>query len=187
MARTPGSTILGVPIGQLEFVQVVVTERLHKGSGDSLLCELSAIREDTQLAVSLLLKCYVTRAIFLARNIAPSIILAELQRFDERTICALAAIMQEPITSTDEFQACINHIKGAGWDPNTGLTQFTPAQVHRIRLSHKRGGMGMPSMVERSPAAFVARIGATLELAIKALPATPYSGPSSYQRFSTYL
>jgi hypothetical protein len=94
--------------------------------------------------------------------------LPALQRFDERTLSAFAAMIQEPITTAAEFEACINRIKDAGWDPNIGSTVFTPSQVHQIRLPHKCGGMGIPSMVERSPAAFIARIGAVLTPALQA-------------------
>ena len=90
-----GIVVVGAASGSHAFVEGHVRRTLFTEQADNLLCNIVTCR-DTQLALALLRMCYVQKATFTMRNVAPDLASATFRRHDAAILCAFAAIIQEP-------------------------------------------------------------------------------------------
>ena len=112
----------------------------------------------------------------------PALLRTELRRFDASSLGALAAIMQETTISdgaldpddvnggTDDVRTLLQHVRSEDWDSIVPVA-FTEVQRMQIRLKQSSGGLGIASMTQRSDAAFIGRMIAVLEPALRGLRA----------------
>ncbi len=177
----PRLVLLGVPIGSEAYVGDATRQLLRKPDADSLLREITGLR-DAQLAYTLLRVCYLPRATYLARNVAPAQVLGELRRHDALAVAALAAIIQEPTEASGEAQAqgpvhsgtgdwsaVVDHVRSVFWD-GAAPVAFDELQRQQIALKHGSGGLAIVAMRDRCEAAFAARTIAVIGPVLKALP-----------------
>jgi hypothetical protein len=126
-----GVVVLGVPIGSEAFTTAAVRAKLeiHVQHLDTL----PQLR-DSQVALPMLTRCYVQRPSYLARTVAP--LPAEIglfRAFDERMLQEFASILAHPSFSS----------------PEHSLAQS------QVRLPISMGGVGLRSVAETAPAAFL--------------------------------
>ena len=173
-----GIVVVGVPAGSEAFVTSHMQQALFSTGADALLASIAACR-DTQLALALLRLCYITKATFLARNVAPTVAAAVLHRFDAGVLAAFAAVIQEPVlgvtSSADgevlsDWQRTIAHIRADAWQGDCPV-EFSAVQQAQIRLPLTHGGYGLYEVTAISNAAYVARTTQHLPHALRLLPA----------------
>ena len=69
--KSNGSTILGIPIGENQFIQDCCVESVRSGD---ILCKQLAELDDIQSAMLLLRFCYIPRINHLARSVSPELL-----------------------------------------------------------------------------------------------------------------
>ena len=172
-----GIILAGVPVGSSAYVQQSAARLLQTAESDRLVFEIAGCR-DTQLAFALLRMCYLTRATYLTRNVGPSDLIPALRRFDATVLGALAAIMQEPLATSDDavidqWDMLMTVISAPDWDGEVPVA-FTALQQRQVRLRQALGGFGLPSHVSRCYAAFLGRTASALPLAFRGLPVSQW-------------
>jgi len=187
---TAGEQVLrvtGVPIGCRTKVQQAATDVLRAPETELLVREIARSR-DTHMAYTLLRVCLIPRASFLARNLGPTDLTDELQRFDAMTMAALAAVTQEPLAMESgnvntaegellahspacDWDAAIATIRAEDWDGAAPVAMSSVAQT-QASLPLSFGGLGIRSMAVHNGPAFLARTAASLPPAMLAFPDT---------------
>lgn len=175
-ADDDGMLLAGTPVGSTDFGQRTVMRKLESADADRLLRE-TAMLDDPQAALALLRLCYHSRAVYLARNARPGVTAAGMQRFDGAVMLTLAAVMQEPDAFEQDgdgrpavFDSCLEAVRGGLCEANLPVT-FSAAQMALVRLPASKGGFGLPAMLTRRHAAFVARTVGALRHVYSALAA----------------
>ena len=148
-----GMVLVGSPVGTDTFAEHAVQSTLQATAADDLLRAVAGMR-DTQAAFTLLRMCYVSRATFLNRNARPSVTDIPLQRFDAAVQVAMAALLQEPASTTasgydeandnqrDAFSAALDHIRSHQWARQQTFAVLPPVPL----LRRKRCCVCRPSM-----------------------------------------
>lgn len=99
-----GIKILGVPVGNGDYVRTVVQHKLEKASA-----VLPAIQElEPGLGLSLINQCINVRPIFIARTIIPSVVKDHLMHFDTKIDLCLAKLCKHE--QLNEVSASVRHL-----------------------------------------------------------------------------
>ena len=177
--------VTGVPVGNKQRIREAVVKALRSPATEALAREI-ARSTDTHMAYTLLRLCLIPRASFLARNLGLSDVSSELQRFDAISMCAFAAVAQEPsamdVSAGEEnrirsapprcdWEAALASIHSPGWQGSAPVALSEVAQV-QASLALSLGGLGIRSVAAHKAPAFLARSAAALPPALRAFPAS---------------
>ena len=136
-----GCTVLGAPIGDAEFVNRELTEKLNLMSSEIP----TLVQLDARQAFCLLRLCMVPRPQYLARIIECSseVFFRELQKFDGKVNEALAIILQLPAGNGEDLSVNGTFINGE--QSGEEVLQEPRRLAELIRgLPMSEGGLGMP-------------------------------------------